>query len=110
MIWIAMMFILAIGATGGLLLGSNLRAYTDPHHGMMLMGAAGKGRRPPGALFGLRKGAPLTRYAATGAMRGIQLRKGRTKASQGAAIIPFERATMTPVPTEIQKSCGCGGV
>ena len=102
------MFILAIGAAMGMIISSNLRAYTDPHHGMMLMGAAGKGRRPPGALFGLRKDAPLTRYAATGAMRGAQLRKGRTRASQ-AAIIPFERATMTPVPTEIQKSCGCGG-
>ena len=110
--WILTFSVLALGAAMGMVLSSTLRAYTDPHHAALLLGAAGR-NRPPGALLRLRPNAPIGRYAATGAMRGIQLRKGgraNPKASQGAAIITFPtQAGLSTMPSQLKAaSCGCG--
>ena len=110
--WLLVFGVLALGAAMGMVLSSTLRAYTDPHHAAFLLGAAGR-NRPPGALLRLRKDAPVGRYAATGAMRGIQLRKGRAQ-SKNTGIIPFPSvAGLSAMPSQLKNtavSCGCGGV
>jgi len=109
--WILTFSILALGAAMGMVLSSTLRAYTDPHHAALLLGAAGR-NRPPGAILRHRdENARPNRYLATGAMRGVQLRNQR-KPVKNTGIIPFIPAGLSSMPSQLKNtepSCGCGG-
>ena len=108
--WILTFTVLALGAAMGMVLSSTLRAYTDPHHAALLLGAAGR-NRPPGAILCHRdENRAPNRYRATGAMRGVQLRNQR-KPRMSGAIIPFTPSGVSAMPSQLKNdaaSCGCG--
>ena len=108
--WLLTFSVLALGAAMGMVLASTLRAYTDPHHAALLLGAAGR-NRPPGAILRHRnENARPNRYMATGAMRGVQLRNQRKPRMN--AIIPFTPSGVSTMPSQLKNdtaSCGCNG-
>lgn len=78
----------------GVLLGSTVRAYTDPRRALYVRALAGR-RRPPGAWFlpRARVGAqPQGRYAIHGMARGLVLRSARDIGAAGAG-------SFSPAPT-----------